>query len=282
MMAPPWMRVSERWSQRSLRSLRMVCADTSKRLARSSTITRPKARAMLRISVWRWDSPATAAPLRNRLGAQSCRYGAADWGRGQRGRSAARAIGQPKQLFWLRRLRRKPCAPHQPRRSTKQFVAARLPPQTKMEETMNIDRRQLALPALALGLLTVVPAFAGADEDAVAKNVEAFRVAQAAGNAEGLASLCAEEMSYSHSNAKVDTKASLLDGVAKANYKWTSLEYKDPTVRVVGPTAIVRFTFVGEQEFTDGKKTPQNLHILMNWQKQGSDWKLLSRAATKL
>ena len=139
---------------------------------------------------------------------------------------------------------------------------------------MNIDRRQLALPVIALGLgiglMSVVPAFAGADEDAVAKNVEAFRVAQAAGNAEGIASLCAEELSYSHSNAKVDTKAALLDGVAKANYKWTSLEYKDPTVRVVGPTAIVRFNFVGEQEFTDGKKTPQNLHILMNWQKQGT------------
>jgi ketosteroid isomerase-like protein len=167
-------------------------------------------------------------------------------------------------------------------RSTKQFMAARLPPQTKMEETMNIDRRQLALPALALGLLSVLPAFAGAEEDAVAKNVEAFRVAQAAGNAEGLASLCADDLSYSHSNAKVDTKASLLDGIAKANYKWTTLEYKDPTVRVVGPTAIVRFTFVGEQEFNDGKKTPQNLHILMNWQKQGNDWKLLSRGATKL
>ena len=147
---------------------------------------------------------------------------------------------------------------------------------------MQIDRRQFALPALALGVLTALPAFAGADEDAVLKNVEAFRAAQAAGNAEGLASLCAEELSYSHSNAKVDTKASLLDGVAKANYKWTSLEYKDPTVRIVGPAAIVRFNFVGEQEFTDGKKTPQNLHILMNWQKQGSDWKLLSRSATKL
>ena len=151
---------------------------------------------------------------------------------------------------------------------------------------MNIDRRQLALPVIALGLgvglMNVVPAFAGADEDAIAKNVEAFRVAQAAGNAEAAASLCAEELSYSHSNAKVDTKASLLDGIAKANYKWTTLEYKDPTVRVVGPTAIVRFTFVGEQEFNDGKKTPQNLHILMNWQKQGNDWKLLSRGATKL
>ena len=147
---------------------------------------------------------------------------------------------------------------------------------------MTITRRELALPALALPLLAIVPAFAGADEEAIAKNLEAFRAAQAAGNPEIIATICAEELSYSHSSAKIDTKASLLDGIAKANYKWTSLEYKDPTIRVVGPAAIVRFTFVGEQEFADGKKTPQNLHILMNWQKQGSDWKLLSRAATKL
>jgi ketosteroid isomerase-like protein len=167
--------------------------------------------------------------------------------------------------------------------STKADAAERLSKQTKnREDVMDIDRRGLILPALALGLLGTVPAFAGADEDAVLKNVEAFRAAQAAGNAEALVSLLAEELSYSHSNAKIDTKASLLDGVAKANYKWTSLEYKDPTVRIVGPAAIVRFNFVGEQEFTDGKKTPQNLAILMNWQKQGSDWKLLSRAATKL
>jgi ketosteroid isomerase-like protein len=167
--------------------------------------------------------------------------------------------------------------------STKADAAEKLSAQTKnREDVMDIDRRGLILPALALGLLGTVPAFAGADEDAVLKNVEAFRAAQAAGNAEALVSLLAEELSYSHSNAKIDTKASLLDGVAKANYKWTSLEYKDSTVRIVGPAAIVRFNFVGEQEFTDGKKTPQNLAILMNWQKQGSDWKLLSRAATKL
>ena len=153
---------------------------------------------------------------------------------------------------------------------------------------MNINRRMLILPALALGLLgmipgSVVPAFAGADEDAIAKNLETFRAAQAAGKAEGLASICAEELSYSHSNGAVDDKATLLAGITNANYKWTSLEYKNPTIRVVGPAAIVRFNFVGEQEFTaDGKKVPQNLHILMNWQKQGTEWKLLSRAATRL
>lgn len=167
-------------------------------------------------------------------------------------------------------------------------VLDKLQPSCKTVDTikggnaMQIDRRQLAFSVLALGLLSAVPAFAGADEDAIAKNLEAFRAAQAAGNTEVIASICAEELSYSHSNAKIDTKASLLNGIATANYKWTSLEYKDPTIRVVGPAAIVRFNFVGEQEFTDGKKTPQNLHILTNWQKQGNDWKLLSRAATKL
>jgi hypothetical protein len=167
--------------------------------------------------------------------------------------------------------------------STKRGAAAKLRAIKTREETMNIDRRGLMLPVLAIGLLGVAPAFAGADEDTVAKNLEAFRAAQAVGNAEVLASVCAEELSYSHSSGAVDDKASLMAGVTKANYKWTSLEYKNPTIRIVGPAAIVRFNFVGEQEFTaDGKKVPQNLHILMNWQKQGNDWKLLSRAATKL
>src|SRR5579872_3183028 len=50
MIAPPWTRVSERRSQRSLRSLRIVCAETSNLRARSSTVTRPWVRAISRIS----------------------------------------------------------------------------------------------------------------------------------------------------------------------------------------------------------------------------------------
>jgi hypothetical protein len=148
---------------------------------------------------------------------------------------------------------------------------------------MNIDRRQLALPALAIGLLGVMPAFAGADEDAVAKNLEAFRVAQASANAEILASLCAAELSYSHSSGVVEDKTTFVANATNGKSKWLSLVYENPTIRVVGPAAIVRFHWLGEQEaVADGKKSSTNLHILMNWQKQGSDWKLLSRSATKL
>jgi hypothetical protein len=148
---------------------------------------------------------------------------------------------------------------------------------------MNVDRRQLALPALAIGLLGVMPAFAGADEDAVAKNLEAFRAAQAAANADILASLCAAELSYSHSSGVVEDKATFIANATNGKSKFLSLVYENPTIRVVGPAAIVRFHWLGEQEaVADGKKSATNLHILMNWQKQSSDWKLLSRSATKL
>src|SRR6516164_1271292 len=148
---------------------------------------------------------------------------------------------------------------------------------------MNLTRRRLALPVLAIGLLGTVRAFAGADEDAVAKNVEAFRAAQFAADAKTLDGLCAPELSYSHSDGRVEDRAAFVANATDGKSKFLSLAYQDIGVRVVGDAAIVRFHWVGEsQAAADGKKTATNLHILMNWQKQGPDWKLLSRASTKL
>jgi len=168
--------------------------------------------------------------------------------------------------------------------STKKSVSARLPLTRKTGGKMNIDRRQLVLPALVIGLLGVVPAFAASsDEDAVAKNVEAFRVAQVATDAKALDALCAAELSYSHSDARIEDKATFITNATQRKTKFLSLAYQDPKIRVVGNAAIVRFTWVSESEaIADGKKSGTKLHILMNWQKQDGDWKLLSRAATKL
>ena len=149
---------------------------------------------------------------------------------------------------------------------------------------MRINRRQLALPVLAIGVLGVVPAFAESpDQEAVAKKVEAFRTAQVAADAKAFDALCAAELSYSHSDGRVEDKAAFIANATNGKSKFVSLKYEDPKVRVVGPAAIVRFHWLGEAEaVADGKKSSTNLHILMNWQKQGADWKLLSRASTKL
>src|SRR3979490_3163494 len=112
---------------------------------------------------------------------------------------------------------------------------------------MNIDRRQLALPALAIGLLGVVPAFAAsADEDAVAKNVEAFRAARVSPDAKALEALCAAELSYSHSDARVEDKATFIANATNGKSKVLSLAYKDPKISVVGTAAIVRFPWLAD------------------------------------
>jgi hypothetical protein len=112
----------------------------------------------------------------------------------------------------------------------------------KTEETMNIDRRHLVLPALAVGLLGIVPTLAAsADEDAVATSVEAFRVGQIAADAKAFDALCAAELSYSHSDGRVEDKATFIANATNGKSKFLSLEYLDPQVRVVG-TAHCRST----------------------------------------
>ena len=149
---------------------------------------------------------------------------------------------------------------------------------------MKIYRRHLMLPALALGLLAAFSAFAlSAEEEAVAKRVEAFRNAQIAQDAKALDDLAAPELSYSHSDARVEDKAIFIKNATSGKSKTLSLQYKDPTIRVVGDIAIVRFHWIAESEaVADGKRSSTNLHILMNWQKQAGTWKLLTRASTKL
>ncbi|KJC36543.1 hypothetical protein UB31_09210 [Bradyrhizobium sp. LTSP849] len=119
------------------------------------------------------------------------------------------------------------------------------------------------------------------DHEAVAKNVEAFRLAQIAADPKALGALCADDLSYSHSSGFLEDKAAFVANATDGKTQFLSIAYKDPTIKIIGPAAIVRFHWTAEM-MADGKKVANSLHILMNWLKQGDEWKLLSRSATKL
>jgi Domain of unknown function (DUF4440) len=148
---------------------------------------------------------------------------------------------------------------------------------------MKIDRRHLALPALAVGLWAAAPrAFAlSGDEAAVTKNLEAHRAALMAGDAKALDALSAPELSYSHSDGHIEDKTTMVKNATNGKVKWLSLAYENPTVRIVGDTAISRFNFVGQNQSGD-KTNDIKLGILMVWQKQHGQWKVLARCSTKL
>ena len=96
-----------------------------------------------------------------------------------------------------------------------------------------------------------------------------------------LGTLCADDLSYSHSSGFLEDKAAFVANATDGKTEFLSITYKDPTIKIVGPAAIVRFHWLAEM-MTGGQKVTNSLHILMNWLKQGDEWKLLSRSATKL
>ena len=148
---------------------------------------------------------------------------------------------------------------------------------------MNFRRLALSASTWAISLLSTMSALAGPDEDAVARQVDTFRNAQFTANAGTLTSLTMAELSYSHSDGRVEDRATFVANATAGKSTFVSLEYRNPSIRVVGSNAVVRFNWVGEQQaVATGARTSTNLHILMVWQKQGDEWKLLARGATKL
>ena len=118
------------------------------------------------------------------------------------------------------------------------------------------------------------------DEAAVAKAVEGLRKATFGQEKAQLEELCANELSYGHSDARVETKAEFINGVMTRKATLKSLTWPDLTIAIVGPTAIARHKWVSESE-QDGKATTTRISVLQVWQKQGSAWKLLARQAVR-
>lgn len=151
---------------------------------------------------------------------------------------------------------------------------------------MHVTRRDLAFAsALALGgstLLHTTAALAeGGDEAAVDRSVEALRKALLDADKAGLEQLTASQLSYGHSDGRVQTKPEFIDGVMTRKAVVKSLTFPELKIAVVGNAAIARHIYASESE-TDGKASTVRIGVLGVWQKQDGNWKLLARQGYKL
>jgi hypothetical protein len=148
---------------------------------------------------------------------------------------------------------------------------------------MKLSRRHLAAAgALALAAPTLIrSAHAQSPDMAVKKSVEELRAAVVAKDKAKLEALSAAQLSYSHSDARLQNKAEFIDGVMARKATVKSLEWPEMTVQIVGNNGVVRHLWVSETEL-DGKVTNTKIGVIQVWQKQDADWKLLARASWKL
>src|ERR671924_438131 len=150
---------------------------------------------------------------------------------------------------------------------------------------MSITRRHLTIAGAftlgGVGLWRSSSAVAAsADEAAVAHAVEALRKAVLEQDKTQLEALCAEQLSYGHSDGRVENKAQFINGVMNRKALVKSLTLSDHTIAIVGTAAIARHTWASESE-TDGKPTSTKIGVLQVWQKQDGTWQLLARQSVR-
>jgi hypothetical protein len=118
-------------------------------------------------------------------------------------------------------------------------------------------------------------------EQQVATAVEQLRKAMVDADSVALTKLVSPDLSYGHSSAAVDTRASFIRTLVSGRNDFTSIDLSDQTIKISGDNAIVRHTFNGAM-LDNGRTSTVKIHILMVWQKKGSNWVLLARQAVRL
>jgi ketosteroid isomerase-like protein len=151
---------------------------------------------------------------------------------------------------------------------------------------MDLSRRDLAVVgAFALGasgLLLSGSAWAQAgDEAAVADSVETLRKGLLDADRAKLEQVTAAQLSYGHSDGRVETKEQFIQAVMTRKQVVKSLAFPELKVSVVGNAAVARHIYLSESE-RDGKPTTTRIGALQVWQKQDGGWKLLARQGFRL
>jgi len=141
--------------------------------------------------------------------------------------------------------------------------------------------KQLICCLLLAGVLSFNTFAQSKDEIAVTNAVESLRKAMIDADKPALEKLTAADLSYGHSGGKIEDKATFVDNIVTGKSDFVTIDLADQTVKVSGNTAIVRHKLTADTN-DSGKPGNVKLYILLVWQKQKGDWKLLARQAVKV
>ncbi|AEV97124.1 DUF4440 domain-containing protein [Niastella koreensis] len=119
------------------------------------------------------------------------------------------------------------------------------------------------------------------EEAAVTAAIEKLKKAMIDGDKAGLTNITADQLSYGHSSGKVEDKATFVDNIVSGKSDFVTIDLTNQTIAISGDAAIVRHTLSATTN-DGGNPGSVKLNILLIWQKQKGQWKLLARQAVKV
>lgn len=93
--------------------------------------------------------------------------------------------------------------------------------------------------------------------------------------------LFAKVVSYEHSSGKIENREEAIRGIIhnKSVYESEPAPYN---VVLEGDSAVVNHVYKAKEKKADGTAGALNINIRLVWMKEGKDWKLVRRKATKI
>jgi len=119
------------------------------------------------------------------------------------------------------------------------------------------------------------------EEQAVADVVESLRTAMVDADEAALEEIALDELTYGHSSGLLEDKSEFVEALASGKSDFKNMDLTNQTITVVDKTALVRHELKADV-VDNGNQNSIHLGVLLVWQKQKGDWKLLARQAYKL
>lgn len=119
-----------------------------------------------------------------------------------------------------------------------------------------------------------------ADIETLGKKVTALSKAMIDADGKALNALSSPALSYGHSGGHIENQAEFIEKIISGKSDFVTINVNDQTISISGDTAIVRHTLNADIK-DGGVPNTIKLGVLLVWQKQGGDWKLLARQAFK-
>jgi len=118
-------------------------------------------------------------------------------------------------------------------------------------------------------------------EKQVMAAVEKLRLAMVDADKAVLNQIVADALSYGHSSGKVENKAEFIQALTSGDSDFKTISLTPQSLQVVGKTALVRHVLTADTS-DKGVSGSVKLGILLVWQKQHGQWRLLARQAVKV
>jgi len=101
------------------------------------------------------------------------------------------------------------------------------------------------------------------------------------GDTAALDGLLADDLVYTHSSGKVDSKASLIDDIKAGRLRYKVIRPEDPRLGVYGDTAVATGQAAVEVN-NRGQELNMKLRYIDVWVKRGGRWQMVAWQSTRL